>query len=35
MVVFLAADIGWEDYGGYGNPAVRTRDIDAPAAKGR
>lgn len=35
MIVFIADDIGWEDYGCYGNKAVRTPNIDALAAKGR
>lgn len=35
LIVFIADDIGWEDYGCYGNKAARTPNIDALAAKGR
>lgn len=35
LIVFIADDIGWEEYGCYGNQEVRTPNIDAVAAKGR
>ena len=35
LIVFIADDIAWEDYGCYGNKAARTPNIDALAAKGR
>jgi arylsulfatase A-like enzyme len=35
LIVFIADDIGWDDYGCYGNPAARTPNIDAIAQKGR
>jgi arylsulfatase A-like enzyme len=35
LVVFIADDIGWDDYGCYGNAAARTPNIDAIARKGR
>ncbi len=35
IIVFIADDIGWEDYGCYGNPVVRTPHIDSLANRGR
>lgn len=35
LVVFIADDIGWEDYGCYGNKSARTPNIDRLAATGR
>ena len=35
LIVFIADDIGWDDYGCYGNPAARTPNIDSLAKKGR
>jgi N-sulfoglucosamine sulfohydrolase len=35
IIIFLADDIGAEDYGCYGNKAARTPHIDALAQKGR
>ncbi|MEM9587967.1 MAG: sulfatase [Planctomycetota bacterium] len=34
FIVFIADDMGWEDCGVYGNPAIRTPNIDALAAAG-
>lgn len=35
LIVFIADDIGWDDYGCYGNKAARTPHIDALAKQGR
>ena len=35
IIVFIADDIGWDDYGCYGNPAARTPNIDSLARRGR
>ena len=35
LIVIIADDIGWDDYGCYGNKAARTPNIDALAVKGR
>ena len=35
LIVFIADDISWDDYGCYGNPAARTPNIDALARRGR
>jgi N-sulfoglucosamine sulfohydrolase len=35
LIVFIADDIGWDDYGCYGNQAARTPNIDALAKSGR
>ncbi len=34
VIVFIADDVSWDDYGCYGNPAVRTPRIDRLAAGG-
>jgi N-sulfoglucosamine sulfohydrolase len=34
IIVFIADDVSWNDYGCYGNPGVRTPNIDALAANG-
>ncbi|WKN43221.1 sulfatase family protein [Tunicatimonas pelagia] len=34
IVVFIADDAGWRDFGCYGNPAIRTPNIDQLAADG-
>jgi N-sulfoglucosamine sulfohydrolase len=34
ILVFIADDAGWRDFGCYGNPAIRTPNIDALAAAG-
>ena len=34
VIVFIADDVSWNDYGCYGNPGVRTPNIDALAANG-
>ena len=34
IIVFLGDDIGWKDYGCYGNDAVRTPNIDGLARRG-
>ncbi len=33
LIVFIADDIGWDDYGCYGNPAARTPNIDSLAKR--
>ena len=35
LIIFIADDIGWDDYGCYGNQSARTPNIDAIARKGR
>lgn len=35
IIVFIADDVSWNDYGCYGNTAARTPNIDALAANGR
>ena len=34
IVVFVADDAGWEDFGAYGHPTIRTPTIDALASAG-
>jgi arylsulfatase A-like enzyme len=34
VIIFIADDVGWNDYGCYGNPAARTPHIDRLAAGG-
>jgi N-sulfoglucosamine sulfohydrolase len=34
IIVFIADDVSWNDFGCYGNPGVRTTNIDALAANG-
>ncbi|MEO0331751.1 MAG: sulfatase-like hydrolase/transferase, partial [Bacteroidota bacterium] len=34
IIVFIADDAGWRDFGCYGNPAIRTPNIDRLAAEG-
>lgn len=34
MVIFIADDVSWNDFGCYGNPVVQTPRIDALAAEG-
>lgn len=34
VVIFIADDVSWNDYGCYGNPSARTPNIDALAANG-
>ena len=34
VILFIADDVSWNDYGCYGNPAARTPNIDALAAHG-
>ncbi|MEM9834342.1 MAG: sulfatase [Bacteroidota bacterium] len=34
IIVFIADDAGWRDFGCYGNPAIRTPTVDQLAAEG-
>ncbi|MEO0341192.1 MAG: sulfatase, partial [Bacteroidota bacterium] len=34
IIVFIADDVSWDDFACYGNPAVKTPNIDALAAEG-
>ena len=34
VIIFIADDVSWNDYGCYGNPAARTPHIDALAKNG-
>lgn len=34
VIIFIADDVSWNDYGCYGNPSARTPNIDALAANG-
>ncbi|MEP3481839.1 MAG: sulfatase [Fuerstiella sp.] len=34
VIIFIADDVSWNDYGCYGNPAARTPNIDSLAANG-
>ena len=34
VIILIADDVSWDDYGCYGNPAARTPNIDALAARG-
>lgn len=34
VIVFIADDVSWNDYGCYGNPSARTPNIDALASNG-
>ncbi|MEY5024606.1 MAG: Arylsulfatase [Verrucomicrobiota bacterium] len=35
LIVFIADDVGWEEWGCYGHPVVRTPHVDALAKQGR